>query len=278
MRCLSLAGVAAHSVVRPAAPLTTFIAGFAAGLASGSGQAPDAASMQAAMDVARSVAKAYCGRLRQRQTPARGCRQFRRGAPAVGQQREHRAHDRSPPDGRAPPATCPHAEEPTQPAMNRSLRTPVRRRTQAPAVPAPSGHLAHTWEEARQAAFDCAAPIPAGWCPCRNALGRTLAADITALQDMPHYASVRHGRLGRQRHRSLDPGRARATARAAPGQPHRHRRTHSARRQGCAAQRERRDFQGRRRPAGPGARRRRPARRTEERPAHPQSGRGGRCR
>ena len=39
---LALAGVAAHSVVRPAAPLTTFIAGFAAGLASGSGQAPDA--------------------------------------------------------------------------------------------------------------------------------------------------------------------------------------------------------------------------------------------
>lgn len=56
---LSLAGVAAHSVVRPAAPLTTFIAGFAAGLASGSGQAPDATSMKAAMDVARSVSKAY---------------------------------------------------------------------------------------------------------------------------------------------------------------------------------------------------------------------------
>ena len=52
---LALAGVAAHSVVRPAAPLTTFIAGFAAGLASGSGQATDAASMQAAMDVARSL-------------------------------------------------------------------------------------------------------------------------------------------------------------------------------------------------------------------------------
>ena len=34
---LALAGVAAQSVVRPAAPLTTFIAGFAAGLASGSG-------------------------------------------------------------------------------------------------------------------------------------------------------------------------------------------------------------------------------------------------
>jgi hypothetical protein len=56
---LSLAGVAAHSVVRPAAPLTTFIAGFAAGLASGSGQAPDSTSMKAAMDVARSVTKAY---------------------------------------------------------------------------------------------------------------------------------------------------------------------------------------------------------------------------
>jgi hypothetical protein len=56
---LSLAGVAAHSVVRPAAPLTTFIAGFAAGLASGSGQAPDSTSMRAAMDVARSLSQAY---------------------------------------------------------------------------------------------------------------------------------------------------------------------------------------------------------------------------
>jgi hypothetical protein len=56
---LSLAGVAAHSVVRPAAPLTTFIAGFAAGLASGSGQATDSASMAAAMDVARALAKDY---------------------------------------------------------------------------------------------------------------------------------------------------------------------------------------------------------------------------
>ncbi|MCU1518396.1 MAG: molybdopterin-guanine dinucleotide biosynthesis protein [Pseudarthrobacter sp.] len=56
---LSLAGVAAHSVVRPAAPLTTFIAGFAAGLASGSGQATDTTSMSAAMDVARSLAADY---------------------------------------------------------------------------------------------------------------------------------------------------------------------------------------------------------------------------
>lgn len=56
---LSLAGVAAHSVVRPAAPLTTFIAGFAAGLASGSGKASDPSSMKAAMDVARSLSQAY---------------------------------------------------------------------------------------------------------------------------------------------------------------------------------------------------------------------------
>jgi hypothetical protein len=56
---LGLAGVAAHSVVRPAAPLTTFIAGFAAGLASGSGQAQDAVSMHAAIGVARKLAKGY---------------------------------------------------------------------------------------------------------------------------------------------------------------------------------------------------------------------------
>jgi len=56
---LALAGVAAHSVVRPAAPLTTFIAGFAAGLASGSGQATDSVSMESAMAVARRLAKDY---------------------------------------------------------------------------------------------------------------------------------------------------------------------------------------------------------------------------
>ncbi|HET8878948.1 MAG TPA: DUF6457 domain-containing protein [Arthrobacter sp.] len=56
---LGLAGVAAHSVVRPAAPLTTFIAGFAAGLAAGTGQATDSVSMQAAMGVARKLAKDY---------------------------------------------------------------------------------------------------------------------------------------------------------------------------------------------------------------------------
>jgi hypothetical protein len=56
---LSLAGVAAHSVVRPAAPLTTFIAGFAAGLASKSGSSTDAAAMEKALSVARTLAADY---------------------------------------------------------------------------------------------------------------------------------------------------------------------------------------------------------------------------
>ena len=50
-------------------------------------------------------------------------------------------------------------------------------------------HVAHTWQEARQLAFDCATPIPAAPVPLRQALGRTLAADVVARQDMPHYAS-----------------------------------------------------------------------------------------
>ncbi|MBT2533125.1 molybdopterin molybdotransferase MoeA [Arthrobacter sp. ISL-48] len=53
----------------------------------------------------------------------------------------------------------------------------------------PARHLAHTWEEARTAAFDSATPIPPGRVPLQQALGRILAEDITALQDMPHYAS-----------------------------------------------------------------------------------------
>ncbi|WP_028266175.1 DUF6457 domain-containing protein [Arthrobacter sp. MA-N2] len=56
---LSLAGVAAHSVVRPAAPLTTFIAGFAAGRAAGSGRSTETASMDAALGLARTLAKDY---------------------------------------------------------------------------------------------------------------------------------------------------------------------------------------------------------------------------
>lgn len=56
---LSLAGVAAHSVVRPAAPLTTFIAGYAAGLAASPGQAQDPDAMEAVLAVARALAVGY---------------------------------------------------------------------------------------------------------------------------------------------------------------------------------------------------------------------------
>ncbi|HET7138552.1 MAG TPA: molybdopterin molybdotransferase MoeA [Arthrobacter sp.] len=55
--------------------------------------------------------------------------------------------------------------------------------------PAAAKHLAHTWDEARKAAFDVATPIPPGRVPLAQALGRVLAEDITALTDIPHYAS-----------------------------------------------------------------------------------------
>ncbi|RNL54389.1 molybdopterin molybdotransferase MoeA [Arthrobacter oryzae] len=60
---------------------------------------------------------------------------------------------------------------------------------EADAGPDAHHHLDHTWQEARQLAFDCASPIPATPASLRRALGRTLAADVTALQDIPHYAS-----------------------------------------------------------------------------------------
>lgn len=55
---LDLAASAAHSVVRPAAPLTTFIAGLAAGLAAGSGQADEDLAMRAAIRVAHRECEA----------------------------------------------------------------------------------------------------------------------------------------------------------------------------------------------------------------------------
>lgn len=55
---LNVAGVAAHSIVRPAAPLTTFVAGLAAGLAAGSGQTDEATAMKAALGLAKSMAAA----------------------------------------------------------------------------------------------------------------------------------------------------------------------------------------------------------------------------
>jgi len=48
---LGLAGRAAHSVLRPAAPLTTFVVGYAAGLAVGAGQASSDAAVKSALDV-----------------------------------------------------------------------------------------------------------------------------------------------------------------------------------------------------------------------------------
>ena len=55
---LSLAGVAAHSIVRPAAPVTTFVAGLAAGLAAGMGQTSEATAMAAALGMAKKLAAA----------------------------------------------------------------------------------------------------------------------------------------------------------------------------------------------------------------------------
>jgi hypothetical protein len=49
---LGLAGDAAHAVVRPAAPLTTFLAGYAAGLAGGS-----AGDVRIAIEAARAATK-----------------------------------------------------------------------------------------------------------------------------------------------------------------------------------------------------------------------------
>ncbi|GAA1347948.1 DUF6457 domain-containing protein [Arthrobacter roseus] len=49
---LDLAGEAAHQIVRPAAPVTTFIVGYAAGLAAATDQATSVVAMKAASGVA----------------------------------------------------------------------------------------------------------------------------------------------------------------------------------------------------------------------------------
>ena len=49
---LGLAGRAAHSVLRPAAPLTTFVAGYAAGVTAGSESASPDAAVSSALDTA----------------------------------------------------------------------------------------------------------------------------------------------------------------------------------------------------------------------------------
>lgn len=45
------------------------------------------------------------------------------------------------------------------------------------------------WSEARHIAFGCAGPLPDVGVPLAEAVGRILTRDVTALQDLPHYAS-----------------------------------------------------------------------------------------
>ncbi|WP_425865151.1 molybdopterin molybdotransferase MoeA [Arthrobacter sp. TWP1-1] len=49
--------------------------------------------------------------------------------------------------------------------------------------------LPHTWEEARERAWEAALPLPAHVVPLATALGRILAEDVFARHAMPHYAS-----------------------------------------------------------------------------------------
>ncbi|MFP7761341.1 DUF6457 domain-containing protein [Marisediminicola sp. LYQ134] len=56
---LGLAGEAAHSVVRPAAPLTTFLVGYAAGLAAADGRLQPASAVEAASASASQLAQAH---------------------------------------------------------------------------------------------------------------------------------------------------------------------------------------------------------------------------
>lgn len=68
---LTLAGDAAHAIVRPAAPLTTFIVGFAAGRGSLDGSL-DAAT---ATEIARELARAHAAQAARAGTTADGAAQ-----------------------------------------------------------------------------------------------------------------------------------------------------------------------------------------------------------
>lgn len=57
---LALAADAAHAVIRPAAPLTTFVVGYAAGLAAASGVTPEVA-VREATEVARRLCRERSG-------------------------------------------------------------------------------------------------------------------------------------------------------------------------------------------------------------------------
>lgn len=54
---LGLAGRAAHSVMRPAAPLTTYVVGYAAGIAAAKGQVTGAEATRVATDVALQLCR-----------------------------------------------------------------------------------------------------------------------------------------------------------------------------------------------------------------------------
>ncbi|ASN51142.1 DUF6457 domain-containing protein [Sinomonas sp. R1AF57] len=56
---LGLAGVAAHSIVRPAAPLTTYLVGYAAGLAATSADAELGPEAETPGQIALRLAKAH---------------------------------------------------------------------------------------------------------------------------------------------------------------------------------------------------------------------------
>lgn len=79
--------------------------------------------------------------------------------------------------------------EPLRPAgLDEVPPSPDPEPDRVPAPPEPV-RLLHSWEEARQRAYDCTEPLPAHAVPLRQGTGRILAADIVALQDIPHYPS-----------------------------------------------------------------------------------------
>ena len=58
-KVLALAGVAAHAVLRPAAPLTTYLVGYAVGRAAALGEADAAGATARAFDVASALARRH---------------------------------------------------------------------------------------------------------------------------------------------------------------------------------------------------------------------------
>lgn len=57
------------------------------------------------------------------------------------------------------------------------------------AAPRRGGRPTPGWAEARRIAFECASPLPSESVALESAGGRTAARDVSARQDIPHYAS-----------------------------------------------------------------------------------------